>query len=117
MNRFMLPQTLRGANTEWLRVVASIGGVSSQKDNDRAGSGRRRSGGAPVREALWTVELDGQRISCELRDHGRYGVEYRLFRDNEFYRGRGFRTRETAMQAATSVRRQLENDGWSSSRM
>ncbi len=115
MNKFMRPQTLRGANAEWLRVVASVGGVSRQGDVDRDGSGPRRSDGAPVREALWTVDLDGQRVRCELRHHGKYGVEYRLFLNNEFYQGRGFQTRERAVQAAASVRRQFEDDGWSSS--
>ena len=111
MSHIMFPQTLPGTNTDWLKlnVVAQVGGVSGRTDDDRAGSSRR-SEGTRVREALWTVELEGQRISCELRYHGRFGVEYRLFRDNEFYQGRGFRTREPAVQAAASVRRRLEND-------
>ena len=59
-------------------------------------------------------QFAGERINSELRYHGRYGVEYRLFRDNQFYEGQGFRTRTPAVQAAASVRRQLEDDGWSS---
>ena len=115
MNRHMLPQTLPGTNTDWLKLkmVTRAGGVSRRTDDDRAGSSRR-SEGTRVREALWTVELEGERISCDLRYHGRYGVEYQLFRDNEFCEGRGFSTRGPALQGAATVRQQLENDGWSS---
>jgi hypothetical protein len=111
MSHTMFPQTLPETNTDWPRLV---GGVSRRTGDDREGSISRRSDDAPMRETLWTVEFAGQRISCELRYHGEYGVEYRLFRDNEFYQGRGFRTREPAAQAAAMVRRQLEDDGWSS---
>ena len=103
----MFPQTLPGTHPRHLRAV---GGVSRRTDDERTGSGSRRSVGASVREPLWTIELEGQRISCELRYHGRLGVEYRLFSDDEFYQGRGFRTREPAVQAAALVRRQLENE-------
>lgn len=67
------------------------------------------------REALWTLHRDRQWIRCELRYHGEYGVEYRLFQNDQFYRGRGFPTRTLAVQAAEIVRRQLEEDGWSHS--
>ena len=103
----MFPQTWSGTSADQLRLV---GGARKRTDDEPAGSGSRRSDGASMREALWTIELDGQEIRCELRYHGRFGVEYRLFRDNEFCQGRGFRTREPAVQAAASVRRQLEND-------
>ena len=112
MSHTMFPQTSCGTKAAWLKLVLPVGGVR-QTDKDRAGSGSRRAEGARVREPLWTVEFEGQRMSCELRYHGRYGVEYQLFRDNEFCEGRGFRTREPALQAAATVRRQLENDGWS----
>ena len=52
---------------------------------------------------------------CELRYHGEYGVEYRLFQNDQFYRGKGFATRMLAVQAAEIVRRQLEDEGWSQS--
>ncbi len=51
---------------------------------------------------------------CELRYHGTHGVEYRLYYDNEFQEGRGFQTRELAVNAADAVRRRLEDTGWSS---
>jgi hypothetical protein len=69
----------------------------------------------PEREALWTLHRDRQRIRCELRYHGEYGVEYRLFQNDQFYRGRGLPTRTLAVEAADIVRRQLEEDGWSRS--
>jgi hypothetical protein len=69
--------------------------------------------GATEREPLWTVHRDRQWILCELRYHGEYGVEYRLFQNDQFYKGRGFSTRELAVQAAEVIRRQLEEDGWS----
>jgi len=92
MTHHISPQTSPRTNTAGLRLV-------------------RPAGGSPVREVLWTVEAEGERISCELRHHGRYGVEYRMFRDYEFDRGRGFRTRTLAVRAAALVRRQLENAG------
>jgi hypothetical protein len=112
MNHTMFPQTLLGTSADWLKVAASVGNANERIVHHDARTGSRRSEGVPVREPLWTVEFEGQRISCELRYHGKYGVEYRLFRDNEFYQGRGFRTREPALLAATVVRRQLEADGW-----
>ena len=114
MNCIIFPQAPRNTNTAPLRVVTPVGRTRSWIDDDRAGSRSRRSDGAPMREALWTIEFEGQRIGCELRYLGKYGVEYRLFHNNEFFQGRGFRTREPAVHAAATVRRQLENDGWSS---
>ena len=108
MTHHMNPQTSPGTNTAGLKLVRPLGGASRRTDEDRAESATRRSGGSPVREALWTVEAEGERISCELRHHGRHGVEYRMFRDNEFDHGRGFRTRALAVQAAAAMRRQLE---------
>ena len=101
--------TSPGTNTATMKLVRPSGGGSRRTDEDRAESGIRRSSGSPVREALWTVEAEGERISCELRHHGRRGVEYRVFRDYEFSYGRGFRTRTLAVQAAALVRRQLED--------
>ena len=75
----------------------------------------RPEGAAPEREALWTLHRDRQWILCELRYHGEYGVEYRLFQNDQFYRGKGFSTRMLAVQAAEIVRRQLEDEGWSPS--
>ena len=113
MMHTVFPQTSCGTKAAWLKLVIPVGGVNGRTDEDRAGAGTRRAESARVREALWTVEFEGQRISCELRYHGGYGVEYQLFRNNEFCEGRGFRTRGPALQAAATVRRQLENEGWS----
>jgi len=67
---------------------------------------------ARVREPLWGVRLENQQMTCELRYHGVRGVEYRLFHNNEFLRGRGFATRELAVKAATDVLKDLEREGW-----
>lgn len=99
-----VPDTISTKSTSFTRRRS---GMSSTTDG-RAESRRVEPDCALLREPLWTVEMDDCRIRCELRYHGQYGVEYRLFRDNEFYQGRGFRTREPAMQAADAVRRQLE---------
>jgi len=68
--------------------------------------------GTLEREPLWTLHRDELWITCELRYHGEYGVEYRLFQNDQFYKGRGFPTRDLAVQAAGVVRQQLEADGW-----
>ena len=73
-----------------------------------------RTARASERELLWTVASHSRQIRCELRYHGKHGVEYRLYYDNEFCQGRGFETRELAVTAADAVRRRLEDTGWSS---
>ena len=88
--------------------------VVSSTDGEDVASGKVRPARAPERELLWTVTSHNRRIMCQLRYHGKYGVEYRLFCDNEFYQGRGFQTRELAVNAADVVRRHLEETGWSS---
>ncbi len=75
---------------------------------------RARTARASERELLWTVASHRRQIRCELRYHGKHGVEYRLYYDNEFCQGRGFETRELAVTAADAVRRRLEDTGWSS---
>jgi len=87
--------------------------VVSNTDGEHLRSGKVRTPRAPERELLWTVACHSRRIMCELRYHGKYGVEYRLFCDNEFYQGRGFQTRELAVNAADAVRRRLVETGWS----
>jgi hypothetical protein len=85
----------------------------SSIDGEHVTSGKLRTARARERELLWTVANHGRRIMCELRYHGKHGVEYRLYCDNEFYQGRGFQTRELAVNAADAVRRRLEDTGWS----
>ncbi len=102
--------------TEERRIVRQMGckrPVVSNADGEHVTSGKVRSPKAPERELLWTVACHSRRIMCELRYHGKYGVEYRLFCDNEFYQGRGFQTRELAVNAADAVRRRLVETGWS----
>src|SRR6267143_1762899 len=58
--------------------------VVSSTDGEDVASGEVRPASAPERELLWTVTSHSRRIMCQLRYHGKYGVEYRLFCDNEF---------------------------------
>ena len=67
---------------------------------------------ARVREPLWAVKFESQLMTCELRYHGTHGVEYRLFHNNEFVKGRGFATRELAVNAAAVVLKEFEDEGW-----
>ena len=81
-------------------------------DDDLPPEEPERPAGPREREPLWTVHRDRQWITCELRYHGEHGVEYRLFQNDQFYKGRGFANRELAVQGAEVARRQLEADGW-----
>jgi hypothetical protein len=70
-------------------------------------------------EKLFEFLLGHDRILCELRDHGAYGVEAQFFRNEEFAYSRRFdpgldptRTpRELAVQWAETERRALEASG------
>jgi hypothetical protein len=88
--------------------------VVTSTNGEQITSGKPKRMRASERELLWTVANHSRRIMCELRYHGKYGVEYRLYYDNEFYQGRGFQTRELAVTAADALRRRLEDTGWSS---
>jgi hypothetical protein len=64
-------------------------------------------------ESLWTLERNGRRVACELRDHGEpAGAEVQLLQNGEFYAGRRFDTRAMALQHADYLRENLERDGW-----
>jgi hypothetical protein len=52
------------------------------------------------REHLWTVQKDGRRLACELRDDGDFGVEIQVSRDGEFLYGRRGATRALALEEA-----------------
>jgi hypothetical protein len=68
---------------------------------------------ANLGEPLWTLERNGRRVACELRDHGEpAGAEVQLLRNGEFYAGRRFDTRDQAVRHADHVRMSLERDGW-----
>jgi hypothetical protein len=70
-------------------------------------------------ERLFEFPLGQDRIHCELRDHGPYGIEAQFFRNEEFRHSRRFdsqldptRTpRELAIQWAEAERRALEAGG------
>jgi hypothetical protein len=51
-------------------------------------------------EHLWTIQKYGHRLDCELRDHGNWGVEVQIYREQEFLYGRRWPTRELALEEA-----------------
>jgi hypothetical protein len=64
-------------------------------------------------EPVWTLERNGRKVACELRDHGEpAGAEVQLLKNGEFYAGRQFETRAMALQHADHLREGLERDGW-----
>jgi hypothetical protein len=70
-------------------------------------------------ERLFEFVLGDDRILCELRDHGAYGVEAQFYRNEEFAYSRRFdprldttrRSRELAIQWAEHERAALEASG------
>jgi hypothetical protein len=52
-----------------------------------------------------------RQIDCELRDHGRFGVEAQFLIDREFRYSRRFESRALAEQWATLERQELEKGG------
>jgi hypothetical protein len=51
-------------------------------------------------EPLWTILRDGQRLECELRDHGAWGMEVQIYRDGKFLYGRRWPSRALALEEA-----------------
>ncbi|GAC1460185.1 MAG: hypothetical protein PVSMB1_10340 [Gemmatimonadaceae bacterium] len=70
--------------------------------------------GQPRRgEPLWSLQRDGRRMACELRDRGeQIGVEAQFLRDGECAHSRSFKTRALAVLFAEQQRRALERDDW-----
>jgi hypothetical protein len=70
-------------------------------------------------ERLFEFLLGHDRIRCELRDHGPYGVEAQFYRNEEFLYGRRFDSRldasrpsrQLAIQWAEEERSALEASG------
>jgi hypothetical protein len=62
-------------------------------------------------ELVWEAHVRGRFYRCELRDHGRWGVEAQVFLDNDFFYGERFASRETALAAAKRDKDRLEQ-GW-----
>jgi hypothetical protein len=76
------------------------------------------AGHRPPARLGWPGELlfsfrDGKRrqVDCELRDHGRFGVEAQFLIDREFTPSRHFDTRELAIQWARLERQAIEKGG------
>jgi hypothetical protein len=69
---------------------------------------------APARtgEALWTLTKDGVRITAELLDQSRAGMELRMLRNGEWQSGRRFADRVNAVAHAENHRKQLLTQGW-----
>jgi hypothetical protein len=64
-----------------------------------------------VGEPIWTVQKDGRRLACELRDDGEAGVEVQMFRDGEFLFGRRWSTRALALEEADERKAQYLREG------
>ena len=62
-------------------------------------------------ERLWTVEKNGRRLACELRDDGAAGVEVQMSRDGEFLFGRRCASRELALEEADARKAQYLREG------
>jgi hypothetical protein len=65
----------------------------------------------PKGEPLWTVEKNGRRLACELRDDGAWGVEVRVYRDRELLYGRRWANRALALEEADERKAQYLREG------
>lgn len=62
-------------------------------------------------EHLWAIRKDGRQYDAELRDHGKWGVEFQVFRELEFLYGRRWPTRELAIAEADERKMQYMREG------
>jgi len=62
-------------------------------------------------EPLFAFLRGHDRFTCELRAHGRFGVEAQFFQNEEFWYGRRFDTRALAVQWAELERQAIERNG------
>ena len=62
-------------------------------------------------ERLWTVEKNGRRLACELRDDGAAGVEVQVYRDRELLYGRRWANRSLAREEADERKAQYLREG------
>ena len=62
-------------------------------------------------EPLWTVQKNGRRLVCELRDDGEAGVEVQVSRDGEFLYGRRCPTRALALEEANEQKARYLREG------
>ena len=64
-------------------------------------------------EPLWSLQRDGRRAACQLRDRGeQIGVEVQFLRDGDCVHSRSFKTRALALLFAEQQRRVFERDDW-----
>ena len=64
-------------------------------------------------EPVWSLQKNGRRVDCELRDHGEpYGFEYQVFDNGELAYGRRCGVRAAALAEADAKRRRLITHGW-----
>jgi hypothetical protein len=62
-------------------------------------------------EPLWTIQKDGRRLACELRDDGEAGVEVQVSRDGELLYGRRWANRALALEEADERKAQYLSEG------
>jgi hypothetical protein len=62
-------------------------------------------------ELLFEFLLGHDRFLCELRDHGKYGLEAQFFQNEEFLYSRRLDTRALAEHWANEMRSDIERDG------
>ena len=62
-------------------------------------------------EHLWTVEKNGRRLACELRDDGAAGVELQVSRDGELLYGQSWANRALALEEADERKAQYLREG------
>lgn len=67
----------------------------------------------PPTELLFTFLRGHGRFLCELRDHGKYGVEAQFFQNEGFLYSRRFDSRVLAVEWAEEQRKAIEAGGFS----
>jgi hypothetical protein len=56
---------------------------------------------------VWEIHARGRFYRCELLDHGQWGIESQVFRDNDLLSGQRFPTKREALTLAESERVRL----------
>lgn len=65
------------------------------------------------RSVIWELYKGGERLTCELRNHGDHGVEIALLRDGAWFHSQIFVNEMRARNHAEEARRTAEQEGWS----
>lgn len=63
-------------------------------------------------EPLWTLRKGAATRRAELRCHGKWGVEFRLFVDGLFIYGHRYPSRDLAVARAADECAQRRSEGW-----